>query len=92
MNLITMRRKVLLTTGAILLLLIVTNPGIQEFKSYLHEGRENSISGRDANFFIFSIYSDIGNYVDSPHNGHSTRFRYIGILGNFFSLGSENVF
>jgi len=87
-----MRRKVLLTAGALLFLLIITNPGVKEFRSYLHESRENPIAGRDANFFIFSFYSNIGDYVDSPHNGHSIRFRYVGIFGNFFSIGSENVF
>jgi hypothetical protein len=87
-----MRRKVLNIAGALLLLLVITNPGAEAFRSYLHENRENAIAGRDANFFIFSFYSDIGDYVDSPHNGHSIRFRYIGILGNFFPLGSENVF
>jgi len=87
-----MRRKVLYTTGALLLLLIITNPGVKEFRSYLHESSKNTIAGRDANFFIFSIYSNIGDYVDSPHNGHNIRFRYLGIFGNFFSLGSENVF
>jgi len=87
-----MRRKVLYAIGALLLLLIITNPGVKEFRSYLHESRENPIAGRDANFFIFSIYSNIGDYVDSPHNGHGIRFRYLGICGNFFSLGSESVF
>jgi hypothetical protein len=87
-----MRRKVLYTIGALILLLIITNPGVKEFRSYLHENRENSIAGRDANFFIFSTYSNIGDYVDSPHNGYHMKFRYIGILGNFFSLGSESVF
>lgn len=89
-----MKRKVLYAIGALILLLIITNPGIKEFRSFLHESesRENAISGRDANFFVFSIYSNIGDYVDSPHDGHNIRFRYIGIFGNFFSLGSENVF
>jgi len=87
-----MRRKVLLTAGALLLLLIITNPGVEEFRSYLHDSRENSIAGRDANYFIFSVYSNIGDYADSPHNGHNIKFRYVGIFGNFFSIGSESVF
>lgn len=87
-----MRRKVLYAAGALLLLLVITNPGVGEFRSYLHEGRDNAVSGRDANFFIFSFYSDISDYADAPRNGHSIRFRYIGILGNFFPIGSENVF
>jgi hypothetical protein len=87
-----MRRKVLYSAGALLLLLIITNPGVEEFRSYLHQNRENAIAGRDVNFFVFSFYSNIGDYADSPHNGHCIRFRYIGIFGNFFPLGSENVF
>ena len=87
-----MRRKVLYTIGALILLLIITNPGIKEFRSYLHENKENSFSGRDANFFIFSVYSNIGDYADSPRNTYSIRFRYLGIFGNFFPLGSEHVF
>jgi len=87
-----MRRKVLHTTGALILLLVLTNPGYKEFRSYLHQNPETAIAGRDSNFFIFSFYSNVGDYVDSPHNGHSIRFRYLGICGNFIPLGSENAF
>ncbi|HWD88203.1 MAG TPA: hypothetical protein VG367_08755 [Mucilaginibacter sp.] len=87
-----MRRKVLSAAGALLLLLIVTNPGVEDFRSYLHQNRENVIAGRDVNFFVFSLYSNIGDYADSPHNGHSIRFCYIGVFGNSFPMGSENLF
>jgi len=87
-----MRRKVLYAAGALILLLVITNPGYKEFRSYLHQNPEAVIAGRDSNFFIFSFYSNVGDYADSPHNGHSIRFRYLGIFGNFFPLGSENIF
>lgn|ERR1700761_4995120 len=91
-NLITMRRKVLYFTGALLLLLIITNPGLNEFKSFLHQNHETDPAGRETNFFIFSIYSNIGDYIDSPHNGHMIKFKYVGILGNFYAIGTERVF
>jgi hypothetical protein len=87
-----MKKKVLYAVSALLLLLIITNPNIEEFRSYLHQTRENAISGRDVNFFIFSFYSDVSDYADSPRNGRSIRFRYIGILGNFFPIGTESFF
>ncbi|HVV54621.1 MAG TPA: hypothetical protein VHC47_04830 [Mucilaginibacter sp.] len=87
-----MRKTILYVIAIPLLLLLVTNPGLSDFKSYLHEGRTDNFAGRDANFFFFSIYSYIGDYADSPHNGHTIKFKYLGILGNFFPIGSENVF
>jgi hypothetical protein len=63
-----------------------------EFKSYLHSSRKGDPIGRDANFFVFSIYSDIGDYIDAPRNTHMIKFKYLGIFGNFFLIGSENVF
>lgn len=87
-----MRRNILYGTAAFLLLLLLTNPSLDAFKSYLHQNKENGFAGRDANFFVFSIYSDIGDYMDSPHNGHSIKFKYLGMLGNFFPIGSENIF
>jgi hypothetical protein len=87
-----MRRNILYGIAVFLLLLLLTNPGLDEFKSYLHQNRENNSAGRETNFFVFSIYSNIGDYVDSPHNGHMIKFKYLGILGNFFPIGSENVF
>ncbi|HTI61105.1 hypothetical protein [Mucilaginibacter sp.] len=87
-----MRRTIVYVVAIPLLLLVVTNPGLREFKSYLHESRGNEIAGRDANFFVFSLYSNIGDHIDAPRNTHMIKFRYLGILGNFFPIGSENVF
>jgi len=87
-----MRKTIIYVVAIPLLLLIVTNPGLGEFKSYLHENRDNDPAGRDANFFIFSIYSNIGDHLDAPRNTHMIKFKYVGILGNFIPVGSENVF
>jgi hypothetical protein len=56
---------------AILLLLIITNPGIKSFKDYTGV---NTFSGlrRTSNFFVCSIYDD-GD-------------RYFAIAGNFFKI------
>ena len=87
-----MKRKIFVGIGILLLVLIITNPGPAEFKSFLHQNRDNDPAGREANFFIFSIYSNVGDYPDAPRNGHIIKYTYIGILGNFFSTGSENIF
>ena len=87
-----MRKKILYGVAILLFLLLITNPGLKEFKSYLHQNREGNFAGRDANFFIFSVYSNVGDYIDAPRNRHMIRFKYLGIIGNFFPIGSENVF
>jgi len=75
--------------GVLFLILIVTNPSPNDFRSFLHfppNFPEVNIgeSGRDYNFFIFSIYSgESGVYPD--------RNRYLGIFGNFFKIGSAKL-
>ena len=71
-----MKKKWMYIVCAVLVILIVTNPGIKSFKE-----TETTI-GSDSqyklhNFFIFSTYR---TYY---HNGF---FDYIGILGNFFEI------
>jgi hypothetical protein len=87
-----MNKKLMYSISIGLLLLIVTNPGQTEFQSYLHQNKNDDPAGREANFFLFSIYSNVGDYVDSPHDGHTIKYRYLGTLGNFFYIGHENVF
>ncbi len=87
-----MRRKVLYGIGAIVLILIATNPDPNDFKSYLHQNAQNDPAGRDWNFIVFSIYSNYGDYLDSPRDGHQIKYSYIGILGNFFTLGAKDAY
>ena len=87
-----MRRNVLYGMAILLLILLITNPGLDEFKSYLHKNQRDNPAGRDTNFFIFSIYSNIGDHIDAPHNGHIIKYNYLGVLGNFFPIGFENVY
>ena len=60
---------------ACVIVLIITNPSIDEFRSHQHAAPTYYVTkmGRDENFFIFSIYSDQG-------------VKYLGVLGNFFEL------
>lgn len=68
----TYKKKFLYTVAVILLILIISNPGIKRFKE--HEGY-SSYSGlkRSQNWIIFSIYE-------------RSNKRYLGILLNFFEL------
>ena len=74
-----MKKRRLYILGAVLLILIFTNPSHQEFRSYLHIAPNNYINGtgRDYNFIICSIYS-CGADIDKE--------RYFGVLGNFIKL------
>lgn len=66
---------------AILLLLVITNPGRASFSSYLHNS-SNSGSGREFNFFVASIYSNV--YYYNPDKFEKTY--YIALLGNFIKI------
>jgi len=65
-------KKALYVIGAIILILIITNPSVKAFKEYL--GRE-SYDGlkRPLNLFICAFYKDHTN-------------DYFGMLGNFWEL------
>lgn len=85
---------ILIGIGAILLILIVTNPSSNRYDEYLKangfklEGITNDYTqedthpywGRASNYFIFSTfkYND-GSYGYIPD-------RHVGILGNFYEL------
>ncbi len=71
-----MKKQKLYIVGVILAMFIVTNPSQNDFMSYRHYPPTfwRVYLGRDANFFLFSIYSE------------TAKGTYIGILGNFFRL------
>ncbi len=79
-NQMIIKNKKISIVIAVLLLLIITNPSIDEFRSYQHVAPTNyrTYMGRDINFLIFSIYS--GDLDGNREN------KYLGILGNFFKL------
>lgn len=64
-------KKALYIIGAILLILIITNPGVRAFKEYLGMNTYNGLR-RTSNFFVCSIYE-----------GDS---KYFAIAGNFFKI------
>lgn len=69
--------------AAVLVVLVVTNPGIREFES--HEKGNNADAtqlGRVQNYFVCSVYQSTG-----------LRFRkkYFAILGNFYELESKDL-
>jgi len=50
--------------GGILLVLIISNPGIASFKMHLADTEDESYQSRPYNFLIFSIYnSDLRTYI-----------------------------
>lgn len=73
-----MKKKILIILGILIAVLAIANPSRSSFASYLHRSGNTQI-GRDANYFIFSIYS-IGVYNSPP------RARYVGVSGNFYRL------
>jgi len=84
-------KLIIIGIGAILLILIITNPSKEKYTEYLttkgvYLGSAGSRSywGRESNYFIFSIFSfHNGETLDSPF--FYTR-KDIGVFGNFYSL------
>ena len=75
------KKIILISLGCILGILIITNPSLSRFKDYGYYGRKS------ADFFLFSIYeSETDHYVGSHELWHHS---YIGIFGNFISVGSS---
>ena len=50
-----MRKKLLIIAGAILLLFIITNPGIKRFKEFTGHSSYGGLR-RTGNFIVFSVY------------------------------------
>lgn len=81
-----MKKKILISIGFILLLLVALNPTNNDFKSFIDgnpaDMRDRINYGRTSYFAIFSIYqSHIVRY--SAKNEDNT---YIGIFKNFILL------
>jgi len=82
-------KKFQYTLLILITILVLTNPSNESFKHFLYAKFGNSFSrnlndgdatyGRQSNFFLFSIYT----YNKDGDRGN----KYIGIIGNFFSLG-----
>lgn len=68
-----MKKKGLFIIGGIVLLFIITNPSITAFKSFQGKNSYEGLS-KPINMFVYSIYEDDVGY------------RYIGFMGNFWSL------
>ena len=75
-----MKRIISYMIIGIVAILIITNPSITSFKSYLGK---NSYLGlmRKSNYFIYSVYRD-SSYDDENDIQHSDV--YIGVVGNFW--------
>ncbi|RKR83103.1 hypothetical protein BDD43_3304 [Mucilaginibacter gracilis] len=71
---LTIKRKGLIGLACIILLFIITNPTIKDFKEHLGVSKYEGLY-RNHNFFIFSIY---GEYDTSEY--------WIAIAGNFFGV------
>ncbi|SDT56548.1 hypothetical protein SAMN05216490_4072 [Mucilaginibacter mallensis] len=66
------KNKILLGTGIVLLILIITNPSVSAFKTFRGRAGYEGLK-RPVNLFLYSVYKD-----------HSTEF--IGLFGNFFRI------
>lgn len=79
------RRKILITVGIAVGILILTNPTMQDFKNYSGRGDIK----REMNFLVFSIYSFDKNMSQLTRDERiHSRFkaRYLGIAKNFIYL------
>lgn len=66
------KNKILLGTGIVFLILIITNPSVSAFKTFRGRASYEGLR-RPVNLFVYSVYKD-----------HSTEF--IGLFGNFFRI------
>jgi hypothetical protein len=70
-----MKKKVLYVLGAILLVLIITNPTLKDYKDF--KGSNGDFHPRRiSNFFVCSVYVGAG--------------KYLGVLGNFYKINTNN--
>lgn len=86
------QNKILLTTIAILSILLLTNPSGNQFNialpaltkqpnAYFSGNTSVSSFGRKSNFLFFSIYT-----VNINHGANQVNQTYLGILSNFYLL------
>lgn len=75
-----MKKKLLYVVIGLILVLIVTNPGVNTLK--LHYPNSENIAIRE-NFFVCTIFDSDAVIGQS---GQTEHFVYLGILGNFFVL------
>jgi len=79
-------KKIYTILGVCILLLVLTNPPLSEFKDYKSSNYIDETSEREVNFLIASVYKRKFTYlIDNGTNKHINR-TYLGILGNFFLL------
>ena len=77
-----MHKKWPLIIAAILLLFIILNPSMKQFKEYMGKGTSSLFEYRRAsNFLIYSIYEYEYGFENK---------KYIGILSNFILLKPTN--
>ncbi|MDP4284108.1 MAG: hypothetical protein Q8891_06770 [Bacteroidota bacterium] len=82
-------KKILILIGALMVILIITNPSYSSFKNYtkdfallnVHTNTRTAFNG-----FIFSVYLEDIAKVGEDNNIHITTVKYLGILSNFFEL------
>ena len=80
-----MRKKLTYGVLAIILLLVLTNPTMRDFKE--NQGIVNDVmtyttqTNKESNFLLFSVFAT-NHYL----NNHDVRVKYIGILKNFWKI------
>jgi hypothetical protein len=75
-------RWALIILVGIILMLVLLNPSIIEFRNYAHRPGDpkGTVYRRTSNYLIFSIFSE--EWIDENEQAGSAR--YLGIAGNFF--------
>jgi len=95
------KKKIQISIGIFLLILIITNPSKEDFQNYIgypkgieHKYSTDQIDKRVMNFIIFSIYEhdkifykiDDDDKVDFDNIRSTIKVNYIGIFKNFIHL------
>lgn len=79
-------KKILYALLIIVVLLIITNPRLSDFKDYKNSNYIGETSEREANLFLCSFFQKRHVYLnDNGVDKHITT-TYVGVLGNFFLL------
>ncbi len=70
----------------IVILLIVTNPKLSDFKDYRNSNYIGETSERESNLFVCSFFKKRYVYlIDNGVEKHVTT-TYVGVIGNFFLM------
>lgn len=83
-------RKLILTIGFIILVLICTNPSNSDFDYYIHaKGFDSSIHGGRVKYFLIFSTFEVKFKYGTDHEDKSRYLEYLGVFNNFIILKDE---